>query len=163
MIYNARNVHQHTLMWADGHPMVCLAPMVRAGSLPFRALSLKYGADYVFSEEIIDKRIIKATRRWNSALGTIDFVIEEENVILFRTTNEERQKLVFQLGTASGELALQAARVVENDVAGIDINMGCPKASKQLSSSKISHAAFVEVQSARRDGRLSAEQSRHRL
>jgi tRNA-dihydrouridine synthase 2 len=121
-------------MWADGPPMVCLAPMVRAGSLPFRALALKYGADYVFGEEIIDKRIIKSTRRLNSELGTIDFVIEEENVIIFRTTNEERQKLVFQMGTASAELALQAARVVENDVAGIDINMGCPKV-KSLSIS----------------------------
>jgi tRNA-dihydrouridine synthase 2 len=39
----------------------------------------------------------------------------------------EKDRLVIQLGTADGERALKAARLVENDVAGIDINMGCPK------------------------------------
>ena len=37
-----------------------LAPMVRAGTLPFRLCALNHGADLVYGEEIIDKRIMRA-------------------------------------------------------------------------------------------------------
>ena len=43
-----------------------LAPMVRASTLPLRLLSRKLGADIVFGEEIIDKKIIKTTLFQNS-------------------------------------------------------------------------------------------------
>lgn len=47
---------------------------------------------------------------------------------MFRTCPElEKDKLVFQLGTASPELAVQAAKVVARDVSAIDVNSGCPK------------------------------------
>jgi tRNA-dihydrouridine synthase len=39
-----------------------LAPMVRVGTLPFRLLALEYGADIVYSEELIDKKLIKTKR-----------------------------------------------------------------------------------------------------
>lgn len=39
----------------------------------------------------------------------------------------EHNRLIVQLGTSDGQRALKAARLVEKDVAGIDINMGCPK------------------------------------
>lgn len=39
----------------------------------------------------------------------------------------EKDRLIVQLGTSDGQRALNAARLVEKDVAGIDINMGCPK------------------------------------
>ena len=39
-----------------------LAPMVRMGTLPLRLLSLKYGADIVYSEEIIDKKMLRTRR-----------------------------------------------------------------------------------------------------
>lgn len=113
---------------------VSLAPMVRAGSLPFRALCLKYGADLVWGEEIIDRRIIKCSRVVNDRLSTIDYnVIGERgkgnvDVLIFRTCSKlEAGKVVFQLGTNCPDRALIAARVVERDVAAIDINMGCPK------------------------------------
>jgi len=41
--------------------------------------------------------------------------------------NREKDRLIIQLGTSDGHRALNAARLVENDCAGIDINMGCPK------------------------------------
>lgn len=112
---------------------VCLAPMVRAGSLPFRTLCLKYGADLVWGEEIIDKRIVKCTRVINERLATIDFNVVGErgkgniDVLIFRTCALEAGKVVFQMGTSCPDRALAAARVVENDVGAIDINMGCPK------------------------------------
>lgn len=39
----------------------------------------------------------------------------------------EKGKVVLQLGTSDAERALKVARMFENDVAAIDINMGCPK------------------------------------
>ena len=115
--------------------IVCLAPMVRAGSLPFRTLCLKYGANLVWGEEIIDKRILKCSRVINERLATVDYNVVGErgkgnvDVLVFRTCDIEANKIIFQLGTSCPDRALAAARVVEQDVAAIDINMGCPKVS----------------------------------
>jgi tRNA-dihydrouridine synthase 2 len=47
---------------------------------------------------------------------------------VFRTCPErEKSRLVFQLGTANADLAVQAAKVVAADVSAIDVNSGCPK------------------------------------
>eukprot|EP00596_Hydrurales_sp_CCMP1899_P006875 CAMPEP_0119051694 /NCGR_PEP_ID=MMETSP1177-20130426/73236_1 /TAXON_ID=2985 /ORGANISM="Ochromonas sp, Strain CCMP1899" /LENGTH=401 /DNA_ID=CAMNT_0007031003 /DNA_START=254 /DNA_END=1459 /DNA_ORIENTATION=+ len=100
--------------------------MVRAGSLPLRALSLKYEADLVWSEEIMDRKIISARRIDNEELKTVDFVIDK-TVILRISPEIECGKLILQLGTFTPNYALEAARKVENDVVAIDINMGCPK------------------------------------
>lgn len=43
-----------------------LAPMVRIGTLPMRLLAIEYGADLVYTPEIVDKKIIGATRIENS-------------------------------------------------------------------------------------------------
>uniref|UniRef100_K3W5R3 tRNA-dihydrouridine synthase n=1 Tax=Globisporangium ultimum (strain ATCC 200006 / CBS 805.95 / DAOM BR144) TaxID=431595 RepID=K3W5R3_GLOUD len=108
---------------------VCLAPMVRMGTLPLRLLSLRYGADLVYGEEIVDKRIIAATRVSNGIklLDTVDYVSNSSGSVVFRTCDEEKRKVVFQIGTADPILALQAAERVASNVASIDINMGCPK------------------------------------
>lgn len=42
-----------------------LAPMVRVGTLPMRILSLKYGADLVYTEELIDWKFLKSVRVQN--------------------------------------------------------------------------------------------------
>jgi len=102
--------------------------MVRIGKLPTRLLALKYGADLVYSEEIIDIRFIQCKRVVNNELSTIDFIEDEENSLpMFQTCKEEKEKVILQLGTADAQRALAAAKLVENDVAGIDVNMGCPK------------------------------------
>ena len=41
---------------------VLCGPMVRISSLPFRLLALEYGADVVFSEELIDFRLAQCVR-----------------------------------------------------------------------------------------------------
>lgn len=46
-----------------------LAPMVRVGTLPMRLLALDYGADIVYSEELIDWKFLKSVRRTNSKLN----------------------------------------------------------------------------------------------
>jgi len=51
-----------------------LAPMVRASTTPLRTLALQYGADLVYTEEIIDRSMIdKCDRIVNDELGTIDY------------------------------------------------------------------------------------------
>jgi tRNA-dihydrouridine synthase 2 len=46
---------------------------------------------------------------------------------VFRTCQKEKDRVVVQLGTCDPERALKVAKMIEGDVAGIDINMGCPK------------------------------------
>ncbi|CDO95611.1 unnamed protein product [Kluyveromyces dobzhanskii CBS 2104] len=110
-----------------------LAPMVRAGELPTRLLALRHGADLVWSPEIIDKKLIQCQRRVNGALSTVDFVIPSNREgadpsIVFRTVPElEHGKLIFQIGTSTPSLAVEAALKVIRDVDGIDVNAGCPK------------------------------------
>ncbi|OIT27724.1 trna-dihydrouridine(47) synthase [nad(p)(+)]-like protein, partial [Nicotiana attenuata] len=104
-----------------------LAPMVRVGTLPFRLLAAQYGADITYGEEIIDHKIIKCERRVNDVLGTTDIVEKGTDNVVFRTCPEERNRVVFQMGTSDAMRALKAAEIVCKDVAAVDINMGCPK------------------------------------
>lgn len=111
---------------------ICLAPMVRSGELPMRIMALKYGADLVWSPEIIDRKIRTCTRIENDSLGTVDFVHMgkggQKNAIIFRTDRLiEKDRLIFQLGSADPEIAVEAANTVIDDVDGIDLNCGCPK------------------------------------
>ncbi|XP_055333382.1 tRNA-dihydrouridine(20) synthase [NAD(P)+]-like [Paramacrobiotus metropolitanus] len=102
-----------------------LAPMVRMGTLPFRSLCLDYGADIVYSEEIVDIKFLQSKRTVNTALNTVDYTIPKE--LIFRTHPCEHSSVVLQIGTSNSDQAVQVARMVENDIAGLDINMGCPK------------------------------------
>lgn len=111
---------------------LCLAPMVRSGELPTRLMALKYGADLVWSPEIIDRKIRTCTRVENKELGTVDFVETgkngSKNSLIFRTNRSvEEGKLIFQLGSANPDIAVEGALKVINDVDGIDLNCGCPK------------------------------------
>ncbi|XP_053555469.1 tRNA-dihydrouridine(20) synthase [NAD(P)+]-like [Bombina bombina] len=103
-----------------------LAPMVRIGTLPMRLLALDYGADIVYCEELVDIKMLQCKRVVNEVLQTVDYVAPTERVI-FQTCEKERGRVVFQMGTADAERALAVAKLIENDVAAIDINMGCPK------------------------------------
>uniref|UniRef100_A0A3P9K3U4 Dihydrouridine synthase 2 n=1 Tax=Oryzias latipes TaxID=8090 RepID=A0A3P9K3U4_ORYLA len=103
-----------------------LAPMVRVGTLPMRLLALDYGADVVYCEELIDIKMAQCRRVVNDVLDTVDFVAPDDRV-MFRTCRKEKERVVFQMGTADPDRALAVGRLVEMDVAAIDVNMGCPK------------------------------------
>lgn len=49
----------------DYRNKIILAPMVRVGTLPMRLLALSFGADIVYTEEIIDWKLLKSERRVN--------------------------------------------------------------------------------------------------
>jgi tRNA-dihydrouridine synthase 2 len=126
---------------------IVLAPMVRSGELPTRLLALKYGADLVWGPETIDRSMIGTSRKVCPRTGTIlwtrfpsnhcrgsnpemeaEAVANQKESVIYRLHPErERGKLVFQLGTSDPELAVEAAKLVAADVAGIDVNAGCPK------------------------------------
>uniref|UniRef100_A0A0N5ASU3 DRBM domain-containing protein n=1 Tax=Syphacia muris TaxID=451379 RepID=A0A0N5ASU3_9BILA len=103
-----------------------MAPMVHAGRTPLRVLALEYGADLVYTEEIVDQKLLDSTRVVNEALGTIDYVIEDD-VVLRIATKKEQNKCIVQVGTNDAERVAMVAKLIGNDAAGIDLNMGCPK------------------------------------
>jgi len=72
-------------------------------------------------------RLLASERVENTLLGTVDYIDRRDNSLVFRTCNLERDKLVLQIGTSDGERAAAAAKKVEKDISGIDVNMGCPK------------------------------------
>ncbi|XP_017007273.2 tRNA-dihydrouridine(20) synthase [NAD(P)+]-like [Drosophila takahashii] len=111
----------------DYRDKLILAPMVRVGTLPMRLLALEMGADIVYTEELVDLKLIKSIRRPNAALGTVDFVDPSDGTIVFRTCAQETSRLVLQLGTSDPNRALAVGQLLQRDIAGLDINMGCPK------------------------------------
>ncbi|EOA88712.1 tRNA-dihydrouridine synthase 2 [Exserohilum turcicum] len=125
----------------DYRGKVVLAPMVRSGELPSRLLALKYGADLVWGPETIDRAIIGTTKRLNPHTSTLEFTRlptskiknpaldpEKRESVIYRIHPElEKGKLIYQIGTANPDLAVQAAKMVAAHVAGIDVNSGCPK------------------------------------
>ena len=140
----------------DYRGKIVLAPMVRSGELPSRLLALHYGADLVWGvyaplpsvrvqsadssspgPETVDRSMIGTTRRINPHTNCIEWSRKnnnpqspehhKENVIYRIHPGLEDAKLVFQIGTADPDRAVDAARTVAADVAGIDVNAGCPK------------------------------------
>ncbi len=99
--------------------MPLCAASVHQGTLPFRALALRYGADTVFTEEVIDRRVVNAVRTENPVLETIDYVEgrgKKGNATPFQTCPAlERGRVVYQVGTGDATNALRAAQASEKE------------------------------------------------
>ncbi|KNH09264.1 tRNA-dihydrouridine synthase 2 [Perkinsela sp. CCAP 1560/4] len=135
---------------------VLCGPMVRISTLGFRLLCAKNGADVVYSEEIIANKLCKCVRevrrisrdefkdflpdnnidnQSNTVIDLIEFVHYDcrqkeqgRRAVVFSTLSiGEGAKVIVQIGAASADIALAAAKVVQADVDGIELNMGCPK------------------------------------
>ncbi|KIK71575.1 hypothetical protein GYMLUDRAFT_33777 [Collybiopsis luxurians FD-317 M1] len=104
---------------------VVLAPMVRSGALPTRLFALKHGASLVWAPELIDKAILHTERVVDPITGVISY--NGKSRAVWTTHPIEKPYLIYQIGTADQELAVQAAKTVMQDVSGIDLNCGCPK------------------------------------
>lgn len=68
----------------DYRNKLIMAPMVKIGTLPARLLALEMGADLVYSEELIDYKLVRCVRKENKLLKTIDFIDELEDNVIFR-------------------------------------------------------------------------------
>lgn len=99
--------------------------MVRCGTMPTRLLSLSHGANLVWGPEIVDRAILDCERAVNPTTGVVSFVKDGKSV--WDTHPVEKKRLIFQIGSATPELAARAAKMVQDDVAGVDLNCGCPK------------------------------------
>ena len=62
------------LTYAD---KLILAPMVRIGTLPMRLLALEYGADIVYTEELIDWKLLRSVRRVNGKFHQLGGISEQ--------------------------------------------------------------------------------------
>lgn len=118
--------------------------MVRSGELPARLLALHYGADLVWGPETVDRALIGSTLRRNPRANTLEWVRFPNNgkarhddapradddraSVIFRLDEaREKGRLIFQVGTADPDLAVQCCDMVGPYVAGVDVNSGCPK------------------------------------
>jgi tRNA-dihydrouridine synthase 2 len=91
--------------------------------------------------ETIDKALIGTTRRVNTVTNTVDFTRlssngaknpdvnsnQRESIIYRLYPSREGRQLIHQIGTSDPERAVAAAKLIARDVAGIDVNAGCPK------------------------------------
>jgi tRNA-dihydrouridine synthase 2 len=91
--------------------------------------------------ETIDRALIGTTRRLNPHTSTLEFsrlpsskiqnpALDPQNreSVIYRIHPElEYKRLIYQIGTSDPQLAVTAAKMVAADVAGIDVNAGCPK------------------------------------
>ncbi|OJT07991.1 tRNA-dihydrouridine(20) synthase [NAD(P)+] [Trametes pubescens] len=121
-----------------------LAPMVRSGACKdahaatatafadwirtpvlTRLYSLKHGAKLVWGPETVDKAILHTTRVVDPVTGVISYHGKSKPV--FTTHPIEKPFLIYQIGSADPALAVEAAKMVMNDVSGFDLNCGCPK------------------------------------
>ncbi|OBT51693.1 hypothetical protein VE04_07530 [Pseudogymnoascus sp. 24MN13] len=114
-------------------------PWSAPATSPSRLLALHDDADVVWGPETVDRSMIGTTRTVSSALSTVDFTRlssngshgprkdQKESVIFRLHPAREGKKLIFQMGTSDPERAVEAAKLIARDVAGIDVDAGCPK------------------------------------
>jgi len=106
-------------------------------------MALKHGATLVWGPEMVDKAILHAEREvdrkyhplvifcrsthlfYPAVTGVISY--NGKSRAMFTTHPLEKPYLIYQIGSADPELAVQAAKTVMQDVSGIDLNCGCPK------------------------------------
>ena len=89
-----------------------VAPMVDQSDLPFRMLCRKYGANLCYTPMIHSKLVLSSKAYREKFTGT---------------WIESDRPLIAQLCGSDPEAMLEAARLVEPHVDGIDINCGCPQ------------------------------------
>ena len=102
------------------------APMVRASSLPFREECLRYGASFVFTEELIDKKVISSYESVQPD-GTVAFRVQKDDGRTVHFRSDRKEQTILQIGTADGVLASKSASKLVPYVSEVNINMGCPK------------------------------------
>ena len=93
------------------YPMLVCAPMVDQSQLPFRMLTRKYGATLCYTPMLHSKLMV-----------TTKYYKEQ-----FFTTCKQDRPLVAQLCGNDPEMMVKAAKMIENEVDAIDINLGCPQ------------------------------------
>eukprot|EP00760_Papus_ankaliazontas_P004777 PhM_4_TR1208/c0_g2_i1/m.30206/K05543/DUS2; tRNA-dihydrouridine synthase 2 len=133
-----------TSLYLEGGARPLVAPMVRVSHLGFRVLCAEQGAGPLFSEEIIAGKLARCVRRVDKDRGVVEFIeqqprgpeekgmVRERLVFATKLKTPENPRpegapVILQLGAYEPISAVRAAKLVEQDVDGIDLNMGCPR------------------------------------
>ena len=98
-------------MRQDGKALV-VAPMVDQSDLPFRLLARKFGSNLCFTP-MIHSRLLITSKAYRTKFSG--------------TWLEADRPLIAQLCGSEPDVVLEAARILEPHVDGIDINCGCPQ------------------------------------
>ena len=96
-----------------GKPKYIMAPMVAHSGLAFRSLVSKYDTDVCFTEMFHAKHFSNGEK---VRLEKIDW-----------NTNTESKPLIAQFCGNDANILVNAAKNIENSVATIDLNLGCPQ------------------------------------
>ncbi|QDZ25203.1 dihydrouridine synthase [Chloropicon primus] len=94
-----------------GSPKYHVAPMVDQSELPFRMLCRKYGATCAYTPMLHGRLFVEGEK------------YREEHF----TTCPEDRPLLAQFCANDPQVLLQAAKYVEKDCDGVDLNFGCPQ------------------------------------
>ncbi len=83
---------------------------------------------HIKKKELIDRSIMSCRRVVSADNLRVDFVKDAAlQRPIFSVLASSSARTVFQMGSNNAENALAAAQLVVQDVAGVDVNMGCPK------------------------------------
>ena len=78
------------------------------------------------AERVVDRQSLGNSVRFPNHIYTYSRHNGKSRAI-FTTHIVEKPYLIYQIGSASPNLAVQAAKTVVQDVSGVDLNCGCPK------------------------------------
>lgn len=96
---------------AIGSPVKIVAPMVDASELAFRMMCRKYGADLCYTPMLHSRLFVEMSsyRKKKFEVNKLD------------------RPLIVQFCGNDAEMVVKAAKMVEKDCDGIDLNLGCPQ------------------------------------
>ncbi|KAE9400932.1 FMN-linked oxidoreductase [Gymnopus androsaceus JB14] len=100
--------------------------MVRSGAVPTRLFRFEnmvllwYGV-----QKLSTKQFCTLKRVVDPVTGVVSY--NGKSRAIWTTHPIEKPYLIYQIGSADPELAVQAAKTVMQDVSGFDLNCGCPK------------------------------------
>ena len=63
----------------------------------------------------------------NTEFNTIDYVSYRDYSLVLRLLASEKEHFILQIGTNNSTTAVDAVRILKDDISGVDVNMGCPK------------------------------------
>ncbi|CAK5263942.1 unnamed protein product [Mycena citricolor] len=101
-----------------GSPKYIVAPMVDQSELAFRILCRRYGSQLIYTPMINARKFVESAKL---RTGFFDMTAGEEG------HPDTDRPLMVQFCANDPEFLLKAAKMVEKDCDGVDINLGCPQ------------------------------------
>uniref|UniRef100_A0A3B5KEC6 Dihydrouridine synthase 2 n=1 Tax=Takifugu rubripes TaxID=31033 RepID=A0A3B5KEC6_TAKRU len=140
-----------------------LGPMVRVGTLPMRLLLWTMEADVVYCEELIDIKMAQCHRVVN---GERWILVAPDERVMFRTCEREKNKVVFQMGTADPDRACDSSPALNDSnlqilgklVTGVSIPVTCKSESCLRLVQRIEKTGVAAIAV---HGRFKEERPRH--